>query len=453
VSAAAVPADVVRLAGLASLGWVLVEGEWVNAALFALVLLGLVLPRLLRAAPGIDVVYGMVLLFAAWSAVLDWYVAFAWLDVVVHALTGGLTAAFAFRVLVRCGVVPDPARPVVRRAAVGAVVTTAAVGTTLGLLWELGEWFGHTYLDRRIQVGYLDTLSDLAADAAGALVAGLVVAARGRPSRRHHGPPPSDLSVSVVIPVRDDAAELERCLRLLAQQTVRPLEVVVVDNASTDGSAAVATRHGARLVAEPRVGIPAAAAAGYDAARGQVIARCDADSRPPRDWVERIVRDLAADPGLDAVTGRGRFHDLPRALAPLVGRVYLGAYYLLVHAALGHTPVWGSNMALRRRTWQEVSHLVHRADPELHDDIDLSFALGPRHRVRYDRRLVVGVSGRSVRGRSQLRRRLRRAVRTLRRNWDTVPPWARWRTRLDVALARGGTTHRPAGPPPRPDRP
>ena len=145
------------------------------------------------------------------------------------------------------------------------------------------------------------------------------------------------------------------------------------------------------------------------------------------------MRDFAADPGLDAVTGRGRFHDLPWWLAPLVGRAYLGAYYLLVHAALGHPPVWGSNMALRRRTWWEVSALVHRADPELHDDIDLSFALGPQRRVRYDRRLVVGVSGRSVRGRRQLRRRLHRAIRTLRCNWQVAPPWTRWRTRLESA--------------------
>jgi glycosyltransferase involved in cell wall biosynthesis len=301
----------------------------------------------------------------------------------------------------------------------------------------MGEWFGHTYLDRRIQVGYTDTLSDLAADAVGALMAGLVVAWRAGTGRRSSPPAPDELSVSVVIPVRDDAVELERCLRLLGLQTVRPLEVVVVDNGSRDASAEVATRLGARVVVEPVEGIPAAAAAGYDAARGQVIARCDADSRPPQDWVERITRALAADPCLDAVTGRGRFHDLPRVQAAVVGRAYLGAYYLLVHAALGHTPVWGSNMGLRRRTWLEVSHLVHRRDAELHDDIDLSFALGPRRRVRYDRRLVVGVSGRSLRGRAQLRRRLHRAVRTLRCNWERLPPWTRWRTRIDVAVHGG----------------
>ncbi len=237
-------------------------------------------------------------------------------------------------------------------------------------------------------------------------------------------------SVSVVIPVRDDATALERCLQLLDRQSVAPLEVVVVDNGCTDDSVAVARRHGARVVVEPRVGIPAAASAGYDAARGDVIARCDADSTPPADWIERITRAMTEQPDLDAVTGGGWFYDLPRWRTRLTGPSYLGAYYLLVHAALGHTTVWGSNMALRRRSWHEVRDLVHRDDPEVHDDMDLAFALGPLREVRYDRRLVVGVSGRSVRGRRQLRRRLDRAVHTLEVNWAVQPPWLRWQERL-----------------------
>lgn len=98
--------------------------------------------------------------------------------------------------------------------------------------------------------------------------------------------------VSVVIPVRDDAGHLDRCLRALAVQTSPPWEVVVVDNGSTDDTPAVARAHGARVVPQPRVGIPVAAATGYDAARGEVIARLDADSVPPPDWVARVVEAI-----------------------------------------------------------------------------------------------------------------------------------------------------------------
>ncbi|MCD4527492.1 glycosyltransferase family 2 protein [Nocardioides sp. cx-173] len=236
-------------------------------------------------------------------------------------------------------------------------------------------------------------------------------------------------TVSVVIPVRDDAEALRACLRLLAVQTTPPLEVVVVDNGSSDESAAVARAGGARVVAEPAVGIPSAAATGYDAARGEVIARCDADSRPGPEWVARIADAFASRPDLDAVTGWGWFHDLPRGLRWPAAAAYLGTYYATTHLALGHTSLWGSSMALRRSAWQAVRGEVHRDDPELHDDLDLAFVLGPSRVVRLDPRLLVGVSARSLRGAEQRRRRLDRAWRTLRVNWAVQPPWLRWQER------------------------
>lgn len=236
-------------------------------------------------------------------------------------------------------------------------------------------------------------------------------------------------TVSVVIPARDDAPALRRCLELLARQTVAPLEVVVVDNGSTDDTAAVARALGATVVEEAAVGIPPAAAAGYDAARGDVIARLDADSRPGPRWVERVARRMA-DPGLDAATGFGTFHDLPPVLGHLAALAYLGAYYVLSHLALGHTALWGSSMALRRSAWEAVRGDVHRDDPELHDDMDLAFVLGPERRIRFDPGLGVGVSARSLRGRAQRRRRMARARRTLATNWAVRPPWSRWRDRF-----------------------
>lgn len=241
------------------------------------------------------------------------------------------------------------------------------------------------------------------------------------------GPLPS---VSVVVPARDDAEALDACLALLAHQTVAPLEVVVVDNRSTDRTREVAAAWGARVVGEPCPGIPAAAATGYDSAVGDVIARLDADSRPGPDWVGRIAARMRDDPDLDALTGLGYFVDLPRVRGAAAIGGYLGSYYALGHLALGHTALWGSSMAVRRATWLAVRGAVARADAEVHDDLDLAFAVGPRRRIRLDPGLRVGVSARSLRGPAQRRRRFRRAVRTLERNWRRMPPWRRWRRRL-----------------------
>lgn len=171
-------ADVLRVAALASLGWAVLRSEWVNAALFALVVGGLVLPRLLATRPALDLVSGAVVLFAAWSAVLDLYVAYGWLDVAVHAVACGLVTVTVLRLLVTVSVLPPADPPAVLRPRTGAVVTTLALGLALGVLWEAGEWLGHTHLDERIQVGYDDTMGDLAADGLGALVAGVLLARR-----------------------------------------------------------------------------------------------------------------------------------------------------------------------------------------------------------------------------------------------------------------------------------
>lgn len=258
------------------------------------------------------------------------------------------------------------------------------------------------------------------------------------------GGTPTSLPVSVVIPVRDDAEHLDRCLRALADQTVPPFEVVVVDNASTDDSAQVARRHGARVVVEPNVGIPAAAATGYDAAHGSVLARLDADSVPPPDWVEQVVTAFGRRPDAVAVTGAGVFRDALPVVGHAVATLYLGSYYLLGALAAGHHVLWGSSMAMRREAWVQVSDAVHRDDPELHDDMDLALVLGPAARIALVPGLRVGVSARSVRGLAQWRRRMARALRTLDINWRETPPWQRWAVTLRLPAARHTPGRRPA---------
>lgn len=233
--------------------------------------------------------------------------------------------------------------------------------------------------------------------------------------------------VSVVIPVRNDSRALRTCLAHLADQTVPPDEVIVVDNGSVDDSAELARSWGARVVSEPRVGIPHAAATGYDAATGDLVLRCDADSRVPRTWVEQGLR-LLADPAVDAATGCGRF-DLPRPVGDALAMAYLGSYYALGHLASARPVLWGSCMAMRRESWHRVRPQV-RTDADVHDDLDLALALGPSARIVLDLRWCVVVSARSVRPGRQWHARWRRAWNTLDGQWETTPPWRRWQVRL-----------------------
>ncbi|HEV7624688.1 MAG TPA: glycosyltransferase family A protein [Amnibacterium sp.] len=206
---------------------------------------------------------------------------------------------------------------------------------------------------------------------------------------------PDPLRVSVVLPVRDDAPALRRCLEALATLTDGADEIVVVDNGSCDGTADVARAAGARLVVEPVRGIASAAAAGYDAATGDVLVRLDSDAVPPVDWIARIRDAFAADPELAGLTGPGVFTDLPGPARLLAGLGYHGAYFGLIGSMLGRVPLYGSNLAIRRTAWLAARNGFHRHDPMVHDDLCLTVHLGDR-RLRFDPRIGVAVSARAV---------------------------------------------------------
>ena len=164
-------ADALRVLALiaivvAAIGWGAVAGWSV-----ALVAGGMILPRLLGIRPSVDIAFGLVLQVAVWSSVLDIYLTTRWWDLPVHFLVNGLCAALLYLLLVRFRVVADAGT--LPRPVLSAVVTTVALGLALGVLWEIFEWIGHTFIDEAIYVGYTDTIGDLVWGAAGALAAGL----------------------------------------------------------------------------------------------------------------------------------------------------------------------------------------------------------------------------------------------------------------------------------------
>jgi glycosyltransferase involved in cell wall biosynthesis len=247
------------------------------------------------------------------------------------------------------------------------------------------------------------------------------------------------MRISLVIPVLNDAGPLAECLRTVAAQRRPADEVIVVDNGSDDDSIGVAESFGATVLVESERGIWPAAARGYDAASGDVIARCDADCRLPPDWLERIERQLSEHPHAVAVTGPGRFYDLSPVKRMLASVFYMRLYFVSVGGALANSALFGSNMAVRRSLWERVGGLVHRHDAEVHDDIDFALQVDPADRVLYDRTLRVGISGRPFRDPRAMWRRFARARRTFEVNWPEQLPWKRWRRRILAGRARPGT--------------
>lgn len=175
------PGGVVRLVALASVVVALVARGPVDAALFALVLAGLVVPLAARIGPGLDAAYGVGLLAAAWAGALGLYEAVSWLDVVMHLVVTGLIAAVAHLALARwTGAVVEPGAAAGTAGRVGVVAVTTALGLALSVYWEVGEYLGHTYADPSIHVAYRDTIGDMVMGGIGSTVAGVLLVAGAR---------------------------------------------------------------------------------------------------------------------------------------------------------------------------------------------------------------------------------------------------------------------------------
>jgi len=236
------------------------------------------------------------------------------------------------------------------------------------------------------------------------------------------------LTLSVIIPVLDDAAPLRRCLEALALLDRPPHEIIVVDNGSSDDSAAIAHAAGATVIREYARGIPAAAKAGLDAATGDVLARIDSDTLVPPSWAGQVLAAFEQDTTLAALTGPGRFYDAGPALAKVARVLYMSAYFRSVAPLVGQRPVFGSNYAMRRSTWEFARSDIH-LDANVHDDMDLSFVLDGELGIRYDPNLEVGISVRPVTSPSALAKHFWFAYLTIIVNWRERGPLRRWRER------------------------
>ena len=122
-------------------------------------------------------------------------------------------------------------------------------------------------------------------------------------------------SVAVVIPALNEVASIGRTLSEIPPCIDR---VIVVDNGSDDGTAAVARVHGAAVVCEPRTGYGAACQAGIRHVDAELVAFMDADYSDYPAELEGVIRPVAegrADLAIGARTlGGGR--DKPAALPP-----------------------------------------------------------------------------------------------------------------------------------------
>lgn len=199
-------------------------------------------------------------------------------------------------------------------------------------------------------------------------------------------------TLSLVIPVFNEEDYLSACLRAIAAQTVLPDEVIVVDNGSTDKTVSIVGQYPfARLLSEKRRGVLFARTTGFNAAKGDIIGRIDADTILPPRWVEHIKQSFKDNENA-AVTGPVGYYDMP---FPNINHY---PDHLMRSSIYNWSPkspfLFGSNMAITKKTWRQIRGSLC-AHQDIHEDLDLAVHLHlTGHKILYTKNLLAYASGR-----------------------------------------------------------
>ena len=189
------------------------------------------------------------------------------------------------------------------------------------------------------------------------------------------GPSRPKPRVSVVMPAYNAGRYLAEAIESVLAQTGEPYELIVVDDGSTDDTAAVLAGYGERIrrARQEHEGVSVARNRGVEMARGELVAFLDADDRfvLPTKLAEQAAR-FEADPGLDIVHSGWRMIEADGTPGP-VREPWRWAPALDLRAWLLHHPVLPSAMMVRRATLERAGGF----DPTLSvlEDVDLMLRL------------------------------------------------------------------------------
>ena len=178
--------------------------------------------------------------------------------------------------------------------------------------------------------------------------------------------------ISVVICTYNGARTIRECCEGLRKLEYPNFEVIVVDDGSTDGSAAIAREYGFRVISTPNRGLSRARNTGLEAANGEIVAYIDDDAYPDPQWLSYLA-SMFMSTDYAAVGGPNIAPPNDGLLAASIAKAPGGPVHVLISdCEAEHIP--GCNMAFRKADLATIGGF----DPQFRvagDDVDLCWRL------------------------------------------------------------------------------
>jgi cellulose synthase/poly-beta-1,6-N-acetylglucosamine synthase-like glycosyltransferase len=210
------------------------------------------------------------------------------------------------------------------------------------------------------------------------------------------------MKISFVIPAYNEELRIGKCLAAVVEEIARheyETEIIVVNNASTDRTAAIASAIGnVHVVEEPRKGLTRARQAGFAASTGELIANVDADTMLPNGWLKTVVDAFEKDDNLVALSGPFIYHDASFLYGVWVRAFYAVGYvtYLFTRFVLQMgSMLQGGNFVVRKSALQKIGGF----DTSIEfygEDTDVARRLSKVGKVRWTYKLPMYTSARRL---------------------------------------------------------
>jgi glycosyltransferase involved in cell wall biosynthesis len=203
---------------------------------------------------------------------------------------------------------------------------------------------------------------------------------------------PKTPKVSLVIPAYNEELYIADCLTCVKKSGGKFYEIIVIDNASSDRTAAIVQSFpDVRVVREAHKGVAYARQRGFQETSGDIVAYMDADCRMAPGWYERIIEEFRRNDDLACLSGPYEYYDIPLWQTPLVKLIYVAARFLSA-VMIGYMAI-GGNFAIRRDVLQNMGGF-DTSIAFYGDDTNIARMAHRFGRVSFARDFVMQTSGR-----------------------------------------------------------
>lgn len=197
------------------------------------------------------------------------------------------------------------------------------------------------------------------------------------------------MKISVVVLAKNEEKYLPSCLKALRQQLLRP-EIIVVYGTSKDRTVQIAKKLADKVIFDHDKGFTPARNIGWKVCSGDVVAYCDADTLPKRDWTLKIAKHFE-NPELLALSGPLILRGKSRLKIRIAFKIW-AELFPVFWAFVGHNNIWGANMAFRRSILKKFPF-----KSRFLEDYEIGSRLrqhGFKRRIKFDRHFKMPASDR-----------------------------------------------------------